>query len=299
MAVSLWIGRIVLGAGVAAQFILMFVALYMLLQLLPKRKPRWQHLSSLNWRATTVSDRLLKRLRLSRNDASYVEREALLSGCGVEGDPALYMVIRRSALTIVIPIAAAVVIYWRMKAGNGPFFLVLGGMAIVYMLLYFDLPWLRSVHRMRSHRITKDVFQISNQLLYFAGSNLHLHTKLSRCVPFATVVQGDLQRLLAEWYHDAEEALRRFKQRLGTDDGASFVETLDSLRLHDNEEFYKLLRQRIQDYKEKLELAKESRKETTSYVLFTVAGLPILYMFQVFLYPWVREGQQLFQSLNG
>lgn len=298
MSTSLWIGTLVLGAGAAAQFILLFIALYMLLQLLPKRKPRWQHLSSLNWLTTTVSDRWLKRLRLSRSDASYVEREALLSGCGVEGDPALYMVIRQTALTIVLPVAAAVVIYWRLKADDGPFVLVLGGMAIVYMLLYFDLPWLRSVHRMRSHRITKDVFQISNQLLYFAGSNLHLHTKLSRCVPFATVVQGDLQRLLAEWYHDAEEALRRFKQRLGTDDGASFVETLDSLRLHDNEEFYKLLRQRIQDYKEKLELAKESRKETTSYVLFTVAGLPIMYMFEVFLYPWVREGQQLFQSLN-
>lgn len=299
MSTSLWIGQMVLVAGAAAQFILLFIGLYMLLQLLPKRKQRWRHLSSLNWRTTTVSDRLLKQLRLSRNDASYVEREALLSGCGVEGDPALYMVIRRTALTIVFPIAAAAVIFWRMKADNGPFVFVLGGLAILYMLLYFDLPWLRSVHRMRSHRITKDVFQISNQLLYFAGSSLHLHTKLSRCVPFATVVQGDLQRLLAEWYHDAEEALRRFKQRLGTDDGASFVETLDSLRLHDNEEFYKLLRQRIQDYKEKLELAKESRKETTSYVLFAIAGLPIMYMFEVFLYPWVREGQQLFQSLNG
>ncbi|MNG35727.1 hypothetical protein D3C84_1225380 [compost metagenome] len=60
-----------------------------------------------------------------------------------------------------------------------------------------------------------------------------------------------------------------------------------------------LLRQRIQDYKEKLEMAKESRKETTSYFLFVIAGIPILYTFQVFIYPWVREGQLLFQSLGG
>lgn len=299
MSTSLWIGKLVLGAGTAAQFILLFIALYMLLQLLPKRKERWLHLSSLHWRTTTVSDRLLKRLRLTRSHASFLEREALISGCGVEGDPALYIVLRRVMLAIVCPVAAAVIVLWRMRVGSWPSVFVLGGMVIAIILLYFDLPWLRSIHRMRSHRITKDVFQISNQLLYFAGSNLHLHTKLTRCVPFATVVQSDLQRLLAEWYHDAEEALRRFKQRLGTDDGASFVETLDSLRLHDNEEFYKLLRQRIQDYKEKLEMAKDSRKETTSYVLFTVAGLPIMYMFEVFLYPWVREGQRLFQSLNG
>ncbi|GMK42146.1 hypothetical protein PCCS19_52050 [Paenibacillus sp. CCS19] len=298
MSASIWIGAIVQGAGVAAQFVLLFFGLYMLLRLLPKRKQRWQHLSSLNWRTTTVSDRWLRKLRLARNQASFMEREALLSGCGVEGDPALYIALRRIVLTVVVPAAAVVIAYWRIRVGSWPSIFILGGVAIAVLLLYFDLPWLRSVHRMRSHRITKDVFQISNQLLYFAGSNLHLHTKLSRCVPFASVVQGDLQRLLAEWYHDAEEALRRFKQRLGTDDGASFVETLDSLRLHDSEEFYKLLRQRIQDYKEKLELAKESRKETTSYVLFTVAGLPIMYMFEVFLYPWVREGQQLFQSLN-
>jgi hypothetical protein len=228
-----------------------------------------------------------------------MEREALISGCGVEGDPALYIVARRIALSIGFPLAAGIIVCWCMKVGSWPSVFVIGGMIIAFVLLYVDLPWLRSIHRMRSHRITKDVFQISSQLLYFAGSNLHLHTKLSRCVPFATVVQSDLQRLLAEWYHDAEEALRRFKQRLGTDDGASFVETLDSLRLHDNEEFYTLLRQRIQDYKEKLELAKESRKETTSYMLFTVAGLPIMYMFEVFLYPWVREGQWLFQSLGG
>lgn len=76
------------------------------------------------------------------------------------------------------------------------------------------------------------------------------------------------------------------------------METLDALRLHESPEYYELLRVRIADYKEKIELAKESRKESTSYFLFVIAGIPILYTFQIFIYPWVREGQKLFQSLS-
>ena len=146
--------------------------------------------------------------------------------------------------------------------------------------------------------MTKEIFIVSNQLLYLAGSSLHIHTKLMRCLPFTRTMRGDFQMLLGEWYHDAEGALRRFKLRLGTEEGLSFVETIDSLRLHESEHYYELLRERINDYKEKLELLKDSRKESTSYVLFVLAGIPILYTFQIFIYPWVREGQKLFSSLN-
>lgn len=107
-----------------------------------------------------------------------------------------------------------------------------------------------------------------------------------------------MQWLLNEWYEDAGEALNRFKHRIGTDEGYSFAETLDALRLHDSEPYYDLLRQRIRDYKEKMELHRESRKETTSYVLFVMAGVPILNTFRVFLYPWVAEGRRLFEMLN-
>ncbi|GFN29758.1 hypothetical protein [Paenibacillus xylaniclasticus] len=299
MLISEWSGRLALVIGTAAQYLMLFAAIYLLLRLLPQKRPRWVHLSGLRWRRASVSERWLQRLRLSREAESFMEREALLSGCGFDGDAAVYMVIRRAALVLLPVVLLLSCAGNYFAAGSLPPAVVIGSLTAVVMLLYFDLPWLKSIHRMRSQRITKEVYVISNQLLYFAGSNLHLHTKLSRCIPFAKVVQADLQRLLAEWYHDSEEALRRFKRRLGTDDGASFVETLDSLRLHESEEFYTLLRQRIQDYKEKLELAKESRKETTSYLLFVIAGIPILYTFQVFIYPWVREGQQLFESLGG
>jgi hypothetical protein len=104
--------------------------------------------------------------------------------------------------------------------------------------------------------------------------------------------------MLGEWYHDSEGALRRFKLRLGTEEGVSFAETIDSLRMHEDEQFYELLRERIHDYKEKLEFAKESHKESASYLLFILAGIPIMYTFSVFIYPWVREGQKLFDTLN-
>ncbi|EFM11831.1 conserved hypothetical protein [Paenibacillus curdlanolyticus YK9] len=298
MATNEWVSKLTLGAGAVLQFIVLFWTVSSLLRFVPERPPRWAHLTGLRWTTASMSDRWLERLRLSRAHPVFVEREALLGGCGFDGDAALYIACRRIALVAMPVLAGVASIGWLLAAKSWPPIALFGGGAALFLICRFDLAWLRSIHRVRAQRITKEVHVISNQLLYFAGANLHLHTKLSRCVPFAKVLQSDMQRLLAEWYHDAEEALRRFKLRLGTEDGASFVETLDSLRLHESEEFYSLLRQRIQDYKEKLELAKESRKETTSYALFVVAGIPILYTFQVFIYPWVREGQKLFESLG-
>ncbi|MWC30679.1 hypothetical protein [Paenibacillus sp. MMS18-CY102] len=298
MATNEWVSKLTLGAGTALQFLLLFWTVYSLLHLVPDRPPRWAHLTGLRWASAPMPERWLRRLRLSRTHPVFIEREALLGGCGFSGDASIYVACRRIALFATPALLAVQSVGWLWATGHWPPIALFGGAAALFFICWFDLIWLRSIHRVRAQRITKEVYVISNQLLYFAGANLHLHTKLSRCVPFAKVLQGELQRLLAEWYHDAEEALRRFKQRLGTDDGASFVETLDSLRLHESDEFYSLLRQRIQDYKEKLELAKESRKETTSYVLFVIAGIPILYTFQVFIYPWVREGQKLFESLG-
>jgi hypothetical protein len=33
-------------------------------------------------------------------------------------------------------------------------------------------------------------------------------------------------------------------------------------------------------------------------VLFVLAGLPIMNTFRVFMYPWIVEGQQLFNAIN-
>lgn len=279
---------------VAGEFLFGFLAVYMILQSTPRRRPRWFHLDALNWRTNELPDKWLKLLRLSRESDSFVERAALLAGCGVTADAAWYSAARR-ILLILLPAVAAIYAGLSIQQGAWLFYtLVLAA----FVLLYWDLPWLRSFRRMRAQRITKEIYFMSNQLLYLSESALHIHTKLTRCIPFTRTLRGDLERLLAEWYHDAEQALRRFKLRIGTDDGMSFVETIDSLRLHESPEYYRLLRERIQDYKEKLELAKESRKESTSYFLFIIAGIPILYTFQIFIYPWVQEGRKLFESLG-
>ncbi|HTG70329.1 MAG TPA: hypothetical protein VL921_13755 [Candidatus Udaeobacter sp.] len=281
------------------QYIFGAAAIYAILQLWPARAARWKHLAAvLSWRTKQAPDGWLRLFRISRQHPSFMERELLLAGCGVTVDAAWYVFARRLMLLAVsglIMIAAA----WHERINSfvptsyaGP------GLLLIMLFLYVDLVWLRSIRKMRALQMTKEIFAVSKQLLYLSDSSLHIHAKLLRCIPFTRSMRQDLEQLLAEWYHDAGAALQRFKQRIGTDEGLSFVETLDALRLHESPQYYELLRVRIADYKEKIELAKESRKESTSYFLFVIAGIPILYTFQVFIYPWVREGQKLFQSLS-
>lgn len=284
--------------ALAGQYAIGFVFAAALLRLLLERRPRWAHLAALRLNNKRVPDRLVQFMRIDRLAPSFKERERLLAGCGYTGDAALYVTARRLFFYALPLSAAAAYGLARMLQGSIPPVAAPLALAAAFLLLLWDHAWLEAIRRARAERMTKEIYMVSNQLLYLAGSSLHIHTKLMRSVPFTRVMRADLQILLGEWYHDAEGALRRFKLRLGTEEGLSFVETVDSLRLHESEHYYELLRERIQDYKEKLELTKESRKESTSYLLFVIAGIPILYTFQIFIYPWVREGQQLFSSLN-
>lgn len=294
-----WIETGVRAAAFAGQLLFAFIGVYLLLRLLPERKPRWLHLTIGTMKRRELPEQWLKLARIDRRHPSFAEREVLLAGCGVTADAAWYVLIRR-LLLLALPAAMLASVFLRSSGwfkGNA------WTACIVILIAMFgaanwDLPLFRYIRRLRAYQITKEIYVISNQLLYLADSSLHIHAKLMRCVPFARMMRGDLEKLLAEWYHDAGTALRSFKRSIGTDDGMSFVETIDALRQHESPEYYELLRERIRDYKEKLELAKESRKESSSYVLFVLAGIPIMYTFQVFIYPWVREGQKLFDSLG-
>lgn len=146
--------------------------------------------------------------------------------------------------------------------------------------------------------MVEEIFVLSNQLLYFSGSRANLHQKLLKCLPHTKLIRADLHLLLHEWYGNPERAIANFKNRLGTDEGRSFADTLDSLRQYEHEAYYRLLKQRIQDYKDKLDMIRDSRKEGASYMLFVLAGIPILNTFRIFIYPWVEEGRKLFETLN-
>lgn len=293
-----WVTAFTAAGSAAGQFIFAAVGIFALLRLLPKRPARWKRLAFLSWRRNTVPEGWLKAFGIKKENAAYRERELLLAGCGVTADAAWYMTARRLGIVLCLMTALlAAIIFdnnWMLLSMQ-----VLGGVPILLAAsLKVDRIWLRAARKMRAHQLTKEIYIISNQLLYLSESALNIHAKLMRCIPYTRVMRGDLERLLAEWYHDPVLALQAFKMRVGTDEGMSFVETIDALRQHESGQYYEILRIRISDYKEKLELAKESRKESTSYVLFVVAGIPILYTFQVFIYPWVREGQKLFQSLG-
>jgi len=283
----------------AALFALCALSVSALLRSFLRRRPRWAHLQPEDDGPRRAPDWLLRATGLSRSGQGFLTREPLLSGCGYTQDPAWYMIARRLAILL----GSAALVCGAAFPAHLPLpphrvaWLQAAGAALAACAL-FDKPLLESLRNARSERIMREILAVSNQLLYFAGAPLHLHVKLTRCLPYTSVIRADMRRMLAEWYHDAGEAIARFKRRVGTAEAASFAETIEALRVREDDAFYALLRERIADYKAKIELGRESRKEAVSYVLFVLAGVPILYMFRIFIYPWVQEGHRLFQSLS-
>lgn len=285
----------------AALFVMVFIGIYYSLLVWPRRRGRWPILTWNQWMKRKQYPAPWLRVLGIRTDApSYEHKKQLLARSGFQIDPTGYEIIRRLLLSLASMGLGLGLVAWRLPVLTNwiqPMYIVLI-CSILLVLLGADHVMLESIGKRRAQLIMKEIYVLSNQLLYYNGSRQSLHHKLSRCIPFTQIIRSELQLLLNEWYAGAEQSIRRFKERLGTDEAYTFAETINSIRLYENDSYYELLRQRIQDYKEKLELAKDSRKETTSYVLFVIAGLPILNTFRIFIYPWVMEGQKLFQTLQ-
>ncbi|MDF2936618.1 MAG: hypothetical protein K0Q90_1991 [Paenibacillaceae bacterium] len=228
------------------------------------------------------------------------ERKHLLAAAGLRLHPEWYRLGRRVALAAHILLLLAV---WLFRESLAPLlnlspYAVMAVLAGVLCCLWMDRLFLEQLCKRRANLIMEEIYAVSRQLLYFAASPLPLHGKLMRCMTYTRLIRQDWQLLLNEWYQDAETAIEAFRGRLGTEEGYGFAETLNYLRLYDNEAYYHLLRRRVDDCKERLELLRDSRKESVSYALFVIAAVPIMYTFQIFIYPWVQEGQRLFQGLN-
>jgi hypothetical protein len=281
-------------------FVLIFVCITSLIRVLnwSNRHPRLARPGRMQWQ--TEPGAIWLHLLAIRQSERLAVRLQLIGGAGVKVHPLRYEAVRRFGIVGCAALTSAVCIpsVRHLLPVDMPtsYVLALGGVGLI--LLTWDAPLLEMLKKRRVHRIVKEIHAVSTQLLYYTGSRMSLHGKLQRCVPHTKATRDDFRMLLQEWYGDAGEAIRRFRRRLGTEEGFAFAETLNSIRMHDSEAYYDLLRQRVGDYKEKLDLLKESKKETTSYILFVIAGLPILNTFRVFIYPWVMEGQKLFGSLN-
>lgn len=243
---------------------------------------------------------LMRLLLMSPGADSREEKQQLLDGIGFPLHVLQYEAVRRLGIYAALLTAAAAYMGFREPAFTlyMPPAYVLAGAVSIGLLLFFDKFTLAALHKQRSDRIIKEIYVLSHQLLYYGGSQMNLHSKLTRCLPHVRAIRGEFRLLLNEWYYDAEEAIQTFKRRVGTDEAYSFGDTLSAIRQNESEAYYRLLKQRIQDYKDKLDLLKESRRETVSYALFVLAGIPILNTFRLFIYPWVQEGQQMFQTLN-
>lgn len=301
MLLDLWVWKTLNVILFGLMLVSSFIAVYSLLQLWPVRRRRWA-MPQFNY---FVSHRTLpplwnKVFCIVMEGDSFQEKVHLLNSCGITINPQVYEIIRRGLMAGCCAFLAVALVasnHSVLPNGVSSVYVIIADV-IVLLLLLCDRIILGTVKVQRANRIMKEIYAVCNQLLYYSESTMNLHTKLSRCLPYTRSIRKDFHSLLNEWYHDSEAALQHFKFRLGTDEGYSFVETLNSLRLNQHAGYYELMRQRMRDYKEKLELFKESKKETTSYVLFTIAGMPILFTFRLFIYPWVTEGQKLFESLN-
>jgi hypothetical protein len=280
-------------------FILFMIMIYQGLRYIPARKRRWRSLQVKSaLREFQLPSWLYKMLGMSTK-AVEAKRQLLL-GCGIWLNANLYEGTRRLLLAgamIVGGMGYAAFEYPWIALRVQPVY-VLVGAAVMSIFLIWDGKVLAQLKEKRSQRIVRDIYAISRQLLYYNDSKLNLHDKLSLCVGQTTSTRAHVQLMLNEWYQGAEEAIYHFKKRLGTEEAHSFGETLNALRLNEHGGYYDLLKQRIQDYKEKMELIRDSKKETVSYVLFVLAGLPILNTFRVFMYPWIAEGQRLFDAIN-
>jgi len=284
-------------------FVLGFIAFRHGYLALRSQKNRWRSFVSIKRDlAERPVPQTLQRLLFIRADGDKLhELRGLLQGCGWPIEATLFEAVRRIGIGFatvlgVLSYAAFASPIWTLYLP--PIYTLLASVILGIGLFGYRFI-LESVRRTRAQRIVKEIYALSNQLLYYAGSSMNLHAKLYRCLPFTQTIRPALQTLLNEWYQDAELALKRFKYRLGTSEAYGFAETMNSLRLNDSESYYALIRERIEDYKQTIELMREGRKETMSYMLFVLAGLPILNTFRLFLYPWVMEGQRLFQTMNG
>lgn len=289
---------LIVGIGGIVQFALIFIGLTIILKLSLVPRNRWRiHLRG--WHYKQTPRWWLRIWCTDRESISLQERRMLLAGCGIRLQPEVYLAYRRCLLTVILGIG--IVIYMLERSGTVASLHSWNILFILLLIVVFalcDRMWLQAASRYRTDRIRLEVVAVSSQLLYYTGSRLHLHGKLMKCLPLTRYIRAEMGLLLNEWYHDADSALKRFKERLGTDEAYGFAESMRSLRLNESQEIYEMLREVVRDYKAQIELAKDSRKETTSYLLFVLAGIPILYTFQIFLYPWVQEASKLFDALN-
>lgn len=286
------------GIGGFVQFALIFAGISVILRFWIVPRNRWRiHLKG--WRDRRMPLWWLRIWRTDRESVSLQERRMLLAGCGIRYPPESYLAYRRCSL-VVLPFIGgmAYVMQDRGQLSAVLAWNMLIALLIIIGLAAFDRMWLQSIRRYRTDRIRREIVAVSSQLLYYTGSRQHLHGKLMKCLGLTRYIRSEMGLLLNEWYHDADAALKRFKERLGTDEAYGFAESLRSLRMNESDEIYDMLREVVRDYKAQIELAKDSRKETTSYLLFVLAGIPILYTFQIFLYPWVQEAAKLFDALS-
>lgn len=290
-----WLRIFLLIIFAICTFIVLFTILYWIVN--KKKVYRWYRPVTF----TTLPNWCLRFMKIPLpKSPEWTEYTQLLHGAGIGFSAVQYFVGKRAVQLLLSFVGfgsyAAGKLHWFIDFFDG---LALSVFCVAFIfILQWDRWILEYGRRKRGKRIARDLHHVSQHLLYFEGSRLNLHTKLMRCSTFISVIRQEWHEMLNHWYYSAEEAIEGFKNNLGTIEAAHFAETLKAMHVQDSHAFYQLLRERIEDNKIKGVMDREEQKEARSYILFVLAGIPILNTFQIFLYPWVQEGTRLFNSLN-
>lgn len=290
------------SVAVGILFVLLSGVIYGFLQLfLPGKRPQFH----LRLRLAVHRNRRTWWHRVffipSTGSKRYQATQLTLQGCGIKLDAGSYLAVKHGVMLcagLLLALVGTIRLLMPETRMQEEYVMIMIGSAAVLAAGYLDHIWLGKLKQLRREKVMRDVDRLSRQLLYYSGLDVNLHNKLRRCLPLASAIREEWYLLIGEWYQGAEFALRNFRERVATEEAAGFAETIQALRQYDHDRYYELLKERISDYKEKIELLKESRKEAISYLLFVMSGIPILYTFRLFIYPWVSEGQRLFQSLS-
>lgn len=292
--------RVLSAALLLLFFACMFIGLFCFISGLIRDRNRWILYRVQNFfKKSSIPPFLLYVLRVKQAGEKIEAKQQLLDGSGWGWNAVHYAVVKR---LLVLFLVFAALILWKFgqtsRISQIQYLYLWIAIFVPALALYMDKQILELVKKYRSRRIVAEIYGLSKQLLYYSGSNMNLHSKLVRCIPHTKEIRQALYLLTNEWYQDPGLAMERFKRRIGTEDGHHFAETVNSMRLYEHENYYELLKRRTRDYKEKLDLIREEKKESASYILFVLAGIPILNTFRLFLYPWIAEGHKLFDSLG-
>ena len=209
-----------------------FMMFYQFLHFLPRKPRRWRKLQfSTKSKRGPLIHFIARILFAVMTEDAYKERKQLLLRSGIRIDPFQYEVGKKMLLFLILGGFVLQFIFFNKLNEWGLYpILTLTFSAAFLIIILFEKVMLEALEKQRTHHIVHEIYSLSHQLLYYEGSKMNLHEKLSQCLPHTHTIRQEWQLMLNDWYQDAGKAIQHFKNRTGTEEAFSFAETINAIR---------------------------------------------------------------------